>query len=365
MKIGIDINPILEKVVGKGFFLKNMLIELSKLDSKNEYFLYGFESPSLDLRENFKFKQIEGKPGLAWDLRCMVQASLKDRVNVFLTVKSFYSAILHPKSVFVIHDVGPLKIPSAYPENVVKSFKHLLKLALKLSKRIITPSSVTKSYIVNKYNISHKKIKKIPEAAPRWTRAKVEEEDIARVKKKYNLPENYFLFAGTLEPRKNLINLVKGFKEFKKNDKDDFKLVIVGKKGYKYDEIFKKVIDMEVSQDVIFTGHIPEFDLKPVFMLSNAFILVSILEGFALSALEAMACEKPVICSRSGAIKETVDNACLEVDPLKTSSIAKAMEKITSDKDLRDTLIKRGLKRVKTFSWEKSAKKLLRVFKEI
>jgi glycosyltransferase involved in cell wall biosynthesis len=365
MKIGIDINPTIEKVVGKGYFLKNIIQELGRIDRKNEYYLYGYEETVFDDRKNFHFVKIAGEPGVGWDIKCIMKARLDQKVDVFFTVKSFYSSILHPKSIISVHDVGPLKIPSAYPEKTVKNFKYLLKLALKFSKRIITPSSVTKSYIVNKFNISPKNIVKISEAVPSWTKRKVEEEDIKRVITKFKLPQNYFLFAGTLEPRKNLINLIKAFKEFKEESNNDYKLVIVGKKGYKYEEIFENVINLEVSQDVIFTGHIPEFDLKPIFKMARAFILPSILEGFALSALEAMACEIPVLCAKKSAIGETVGDACLEIDPLDIKSIAKGMNKISKDDDLRDLLIKRGKKRIKIFSWEKSAKKLLKVFEEV
>ncbi|MBN2015611.1 glycosyltransferase family 4 protein [Candidatus Dojkabacteria bacterium] len=365
MKIGIDINPTLEKTVGKGLFLKNILIQLTRIDKKNEYYLYGIERPNFELGENFTFIKIAGKPSFIWDQRCVFNAQFKNKVDVFFSVKSFYSAISHPNSIILIHDVGPLKLPSAYPQTVVKNFKNLLKLTLKRAKRIITPSSVTKSYIVSQYNIPHRKIVKIPSAAPSWTKRKIQDEDLKRVITKYTLPQNFFLFAGTLEPRKNLVSLINSFKKFKEKDTSGYKLVIIGKKGYKFEEIFKAVIDLELSQEVIFTGHVPEFDLKPVYVLAKAFILPSLLEGFALSALEAMACEIPVICSKKGAIGETVGDACLEIDPRNVDSIASALQIISKDKDLYEKLIQKGLKRIKIYSWEKSAKKLLKIFKEV
>jgi glycosyltransferase involved in cell wall biosynthesis len=365
MKIGIDINPILDKIVGKGFFLKNILLVLMEIDKRNDYFLYGTEYPNIELAKNFQFVEIGGNVGAKWDLKCVASAKLKEKVDLFFTVKSLHGAILFPRSVLAIHDIGPIKMPTAYPPKTVKNFKRLLPLALKRSKKIIVPSSTTKSHIVNHYKISHKKFVKIPEAVPSWTKAKIANEDIERVLEKYNLPQNYFLFVGTLEPRKNLINLAKAFSEFKKDDKDGYKLVIVGKKGYRHEEIFKNIIDLNLSQDVKFTGHIAETDLKPLYILAKAFVFPSVLEGFGLSALEAMACEIPVICSKKGAIGETVGNACFEIQPLKIESITKALKTLAKDKELSKRLVKKGLKRVREFSWERSTKKLLKVFKEV
>lgn len=365
MKIGVDINPTIEKVVGKGFFLKNLLETLSKIDYKNEYILYGYENPNFHLNSNFRFKRISGKPGLLWDIKCVLRSIFVERVNVFMSFKSFTSAILHPRSILSVHDLGPIKLPEAYPDQTNKKFKHILKMALKFSNIIITPSSTTKSYIVNEFNIPHKKIKKIYEAAPRWTKNRVKTQDFERVKKKYNLPDNYFLFVGTLEPRKNLSTLIDAFGDYKEKTESDYKLVIVGKKGFKFEELFKQAIDLGLAQEVIFTGHIPESDLKPIYVLAEAFVLPSKLEGFALSALEAMACEVPVLCSLKGAIKETVNKACLEIDPDKKETITKALITISKNSRIRNNLIKKGQERVKTFSWKKSAKKILKVFKSI
>lgn len=365
MKIGIDINPTIGKVIGKGFFLKNLLLKLSSIDKTNKYFLYGTSRPSYDLAENYKFVLIEGHPCLKWDLKCIRKARLKHKVDIFITFKSFYSAVLHPRSILGIHDIGPVSFPDGYPYETVRRFKYLLPITLKRTKRIVTPSLATKSSIVNYFKIDRKKIKKVPEAAPIWTKKKIEQEDLNRVKKRFNLPENYFIFTGTLEPRKNVISLIEAFKEFKEEDKEDYKLVVVGKKGYRHEEIFKRVIDLELTHDVIFTGHVARFDLKPLYALAKAFVFPSILEGFGLSPLEAMACGVPVISSRKGAIAEVVNKANLEINPFKVKQIKNALAKIAKDRDLRDKLISKGKKRAKEYSWEKSARKMLKIYDEV
>ena len=129
MKVGIDINPMLEKIVGKGLFLKNTIRVLQVIDKKNEYFLFGKEDPHIELPPNFHFVKIKGNLGSKWDFKCVALQKLRYRTQVFLTVKSFYSAIFHPHSVFGLHDVGPLQLPEAYPPATINKFRRLVPLS--------------------------------------------------------------------------------------------------------------------------------------------------------------------------------------------------------------------------------------------
>ena len=216
---------------------------------------------------------------------------------------------------------------------------------------------------MNHYKISRNRIVKIPEAAP-WADDSVQSEDIERVTQKYNLPEKYFLFVGTLEPRKNLIRLVQAFRLFCNETKENYKLLIVGKKSYSYEKIFKEVMNLQLTQQVVFTGHIPEFDLKPIYIRAVALVFPSLLEGFGLTPLEAMVCNIPVICSKKGALGEVIDNACFSIDPEDIQSIKNGMIQIITNPKLREKMIKRGKTRAKKFSWEKSGRKLLKVLEE-
>ena len=216
MKIGIDINPILDKPVGKASYLKNILISLNDSDSKNLYYLYGEEPHSINLGENFYFSRISKSSDLVWNIKTLMTSFIKHRLDLFFSVKSFWGPILHSNGVLKLHDVGPIKLPSFYPANTVKQYKRHLGYSLKKARKIIVPSASTKSYLLNKYKISSSKIVKIKEGVPRWTRINIKEKDKQKVKYQYNLPEKYFLFVGTIEPRKNLKTLIDAFEEYLK-----------------------------------------------------------------------------------------------------------------------------------------------------
>lgn len=365
MKIAVDINPLLGKSIGRGVYLKNLLYALSDRDKKNTYKLYGYEHPSIDLGNRFSFVQIAGSEGRRWDVKVLFRSIVVDKADIYVTTDSLLGAILHPHSILLLHDLAIIKYPNLYPKKVVSNYKKHLTLALRRARKIITPSSVTKSHIVDKFNIPRKKVVKISGGVPRWTRSEYTETVTNKILDLYSLPEKYFLFVGTIEPRKNLTTLIEAFKEFRASTEDDHKLVIVGKKGLGYEEIAKKLIDIGLSQDVIFTGFVPESDLKPIYSHATALVVPSYLEGFGLTPLEAMSCGVPVICSKKGAIGEAVADSCLDINPRDVGSIATAFSTIVKDESLVKELVEKGAKRVKKFSWKKSAIKLLKVFKEV
>jgi glycosyltransferase involved in cell wall biosynthesis len=365
MRIGIDINPTIEKVTGKGFFLRNLIENLGKLDKKNKYLLFGAEFPSYDVNDNFSFVKIDGNEGIFRDLKCAFLARFKYRTSIFISVKSIYIPILHPRTILEIHDIGPISFPQYYSPKKQKFYRRLLPISLRRAAYIVTPTNSTKNSIVNHFNIEREKIIKVPGAPPSWTEQEIGIEDKKRVIKKYQLPLNYLLFVGTIEPRKNLKNLIEAWKIFKAKSKIDYKLVIVGKKGYKYDEIFQKVINLNLTHDVIFSGHIDTNDLKPVYSLARALVLPSYFEGFALTALEAMKCEIPVLCNNKGAIKETVDDACLSLDPDDPNDIANSILKICNRDSLRQKLITKGVDQVMNYSWTKSTKKFISIIESL
>jgi len=365
MIIGIDINPLIKQPAGKASFLKNIINSLSDIDSVNKYYLYAYDYIELELKDNFKIKIIKGKVNFFWELKCFFVSKFIDRINVYFSAKSFWGPILHTKSVISIHDVGPLKYPFAYKPSTINIYKRMLKLAIRRVDKIISPSSYTKSFLVNKFKVKKEKIKVITEAPPGWTKLSVDNEDIDRVISRYKLFDKYILFVGTIEPRKNLENLIKAFKIFVDKTQSDIGLVIVGKRGYLHENLNKLVIDLQLSHKIIFTGHIPEVDMKPIYSKALAFVFPSIHEGFGLSILEAFACNLPVLCSKKGAIYETVGNACLEINPTNIEDIAEKINLITRDNDLREDLISRGRKRMKLFDWRLSSKKLLGVLRKI
>jgi len=205
-----------------------------------------------------------------------------------------------------------------------------------------------------------------------------DEEAIEAVKARYGIAGDYVLFVGTLQPRKNLIRLIEAFSPSTRLRRaqssrsgrrlsnpqspiSNLQLVIAGKKGWLYEEIFQQVEELELEGKVVFTGYVVAGDLPALLSGAGLFVFPSLYEGFGLPVLEAMACGTPVICSNASSLPEVAGDAALLVDPLDVEGLAAAMERVLGDEALRAELIERGFERARKFSWERCARETLDV----
>ena len=292
-------------------------------------------------------------------------------VDIFFSPHIFFSALSkNCPSVITFHDLSFEIHPEFYSYS--KNFWHFSmnpqKLAARASK-IIAVSKSTKDDLVNFYHIRPDKIKVVYSGMNRnrklgnWEIGKLNQ-----VKKKYNLPEKYILYLGTLEPRKNIIGLIEAFENLKKNTQypipnTQYKLVIAGAKGWLYKDIFKAVNKSSVKDEVIFTGFIEDQDKAILYQLADLFVYPSFYEGFGFPPLEAMTSGTPVITSNFSSLPEAVGDAALTVDPYNVDQLSIAMKNVLEDKDLRNRLVEKGFKQVEKFSWEKCAEETLEVLK--
>ena len=216
---------------------------------------------------------------------------------------------------------------------------------------------------------------------------------VESVKKKYHILGDYILYLGTLEPRKNIENLIRAYqlcflqgKGIDKpeeldnhngycdnnpeiEDKEEVtifpKLVIAGKKGWKYESIMELVREFHLEEQVICTGYVANEDVTPLINGASLFAFPSLYEGFGMPPLEAMACGTPVLVSNTSSLPEVVKDAGIQVDCLSTESIAEGMLKVLEDKAFGEELKKKGLSQAKKFSWENSAEMLNEVYKDL
>jgi glycosyltransferase involved in cell wall biosynthesis len=181
------------------------------------------------------------------------------------------------------------------------------------------------------------------------------------IRKKYNLPENFILYFGTLEPRKNLVGLIQSYEIFRRQTGSDkkYSLVLAGNSGWLCDDIFVQARKSDFAQDIIFAGFVDPADKIYLYNLASLFVYPSFFEGFGFPPLEAMACGVPVICSHTSSFPEVVSQAALTVDPYNFDEIAWAMKEVLTDKELGQDLVKDGLIRAKNFSWDKCARETL------
>ncbi|MBI4004923.1 glycosyltransferase family 4 protein, partial [Candidatus Roizmanbacteria bacterium] len=176
-------------------------------------------------------------------------------------------------------------------------------------------------------------------------------------------PTTYLLYVGTLQPRKNILTLIDAFHKLWKQIQT-YKLVIVGKKGWLYEEIFTKVQELNLQEQVVFTDYLPDDQLVALYKNAFCFILPSLYEGFGIPVLEAMSFSCPVITSFASSLPEIGGDACLYFDPHSSDDLVEKIQRLRDDTALRKDLIKKGRERIKQFSWEKCADETLNVIQQ-
>jgi glycosyltransferase involved in cell wall biosynthesis len=230
---------------------------------------------------------------------------------------------------------------------------------------IIAVSEATKRDLVRLTGTPENKITVIHEAAEPIYFPIHDHDVLSQVHAKYHLPEQYILFVGTIEPRKNLPTLIRAFHELIGKYKAQADLAIVGKQGWLYDQVYQLVGDLGLEKRVRFLGRVPSADLPHLYNASQMLVLPSYYEGFGLPPLEAMACGVPVVVSESSAIPEVVGDAGLRVACEDVEGFTVAMWRLLTDESLRTDMIAKGLKRVRCFSWERAARETLEVYRRV
>ena len=294
------------------------------------------------------------------------------------------------KRVITFHDLSFCHHHQFFsPSRKLWHFLTFPKSQARKADKIITDSQSTKEDLVRIYKINPNKIEVIYLGIGKdFKPLEINDPRFKKVMEKYGLSGNFILYFGTIEPRKNLISVIKAFelvkekflnpdletnwKGFegivtgkKKGVFSDLKLVIAGAKGWLYKDIFKAVKNSQHKKDIIFTGLIEDKDKPYLYNLAEVFIYPSFFEGFGFPPLEAMACGVPTIVSNASSLSEVVGDGAIMVNPYNVDELAYAIKKVLEDEDLRENLVKKGLKQAKKFDWDKTAKEVLEVFKKL
>ena len=371
MKVGIVADRLNRQRTGIGNYVYNLTKEFAKTNENREKVcLISYEDS--DLFPNLNkiiiknpFKNITKKSFYFWHI--YLQFKLKknnfnldivhspENTTLFIKLKS--------KKIVTVYDITPYVVPESFTPITLLRYKLLFSKTIKTADKIIAISNRTKKDLINYFNIPAKEIEVIYLAADEKFKL-LNKEEINGIRQKYNLNFPFILYVGTLEARKNIPTLIKAFYKLKKKN-IEHKLVIAGKKGWKYKNIFEIMEKLNLQNDVIFTGYVPDEDLPALYNVADLFVYPSLYEGFGLPPLEAMACGTPVITSNTSSLPEVVGDAGIMVDPYDVDGLADAMYEVLTDEGLRANMIKKGLERTEMFSWEKCARETLEVYKKV
>jgi len=374
MVIGFDGNEAnIEERVGVNVYAYDLLCAISKLlckwPRKHKLIVYLKNKSLLDMPKEtscLKYKVIKG--GGAWILRKLVPELLfgKSRPDIFFSPSHYLPPFTFMPGVCSIMDLGYLEFSGQFKKRDYWQLKVWSAISIYISKAVIAISNSTRKDIVRHYPFASKKIYlTYPAFDSKKFNTKIQEEDVRRIKKRYAIVGDYILFLSTLKPSKNLEGLFGAFSLIKEQFPRT-KLVVTGKKGWLCDTIYKKVEELRLKDDVIFTGFIPEEDKPAIIKGARLFVLPSFWEGFGLDVLNALACGIPVVVSDAGSLPEVAGNAGVYVKPDDIKGMSDAIKMVlTMDKMEYNKLVEKGLEQVKKFSWEKTARETLRILESI
>ncbi len=369
MKIAIDLRPLMAgKVSGVEVYIKSMLEALFELKTKHKFVLWYNAFKNIDTSH---FPKLPKNVKL---VRTRIPNKLFNLSLSLLRYPKLDKLIGKGIDVLWVPDPRPAPVSKACKKVITfhdlsfEDFKHSFNFKTRLWHRILRPkreateadaivavSKFTKNQLIEEYGIDKTKIKVIYEAAADYLRPLSFPKSFEIIRRKYDLPENYFLCLSTLEPRKNTSGIIEAYLAWQENTKVDVGLVIAGKK---YPKIFSET-KLKKHPNIHLTGFIDEEDKALLYQHALAFLYPSYYEGFGLPILEAMQCGTPVITSDATAMPEVAGDAALLVNPNDPRELKNAMHEVYRDEQLRADMIEKGFKQATKFSWKKAANKFL------
>jgi len=266
-------------------------------------------------------------------------------------------------TVLTIHDLSLLLFPATHEERRVKRARRRLPVMSRRATRIITPTEAVKSEVCEHLRVPREKVVVVNEA-PRRSFQPMPFEQAAATVRQLGLDEEFILYVGTIEPRKNLITLVKAFEEVLRSTSLRPQLVIAGKKGWLTDELFAYIDSAKLGDRLCLTGYLGDDELRALYSACRVMVYPALYEGAGLPTLEAMACGAPVITTNTPAIAEMVgDNARL-FSPADSRALAQHLVELLTTPAARESLSRAGIKHAAQFTWERAARKTLEVYRQ-
>jgi glycosyltransferase involved in cell wall biosynthesis len=363
-RFGYDPKTGLPRRVGSGEYCYQLLLNLNRIDKKNNYIIYLPQAPTVDLpKESSSWHYKIIGPRRMWTLFGLSLEFLlkRSKPDVFLSPTHYLPIFSPNRSLISVLDVSYIHFPQLFKSSDLNQLKNWTKFSLRKAKGVFTISQASKDDIIKEYGVPGYRIAITYPGIKAVSKAEPERLNMEELKKKYGIKKNYILYVGTLQPRKNVSRLIEAFSKLK----NDIELVVVGRKGWLYEEILEAPKKYKVENKVKFLESVSDEDLPSFYKNALCFALPSLYEGFGLPVLEAMKYGCPVIISNISSLPEAGGDAALYVDPENVDDIAKNLKLLIEDKVLREKLIEKGYEQVKKFSWEKTAKETLNVLTKI
>ncbi len=370
MIIGFDGSRAFSKdKTGTENYSFQLLSHLAKIDTENSYLVYirpGSSANKEHWPENFKFIKIPYSR--LWTQAGLAIQTFKDPLDLLFVPAHTYPLIRKPglKIIMTVHDLGAEYLPMMHNLKQRLYLSWITNYQLSSASKLIAVSKATKQDLLDKANIDPSKIEVIYEGVNDLGVNKFSSDTLVDIFNKFDIQKRkYFLFVGTIQPRKNLDRIIKSFAAFVKIYNSNLKLVIVGGKGWQYEPILALPKKLGINSQVEFIGRVKDDELKLLYKYAIALIYPSLFEGFGLPILEAFSNSCPVLTSKYSSMPEVAGEAAILVDPYKTENILEGLIKLSEDDTLRDILIQRGKIQLERFNWQKTAQQTLKLFERL
>ncbi len=374
MRLGIDCR-LFNVATGIGQYTSHLVRVLSRFISSEHHviLLADRDKPLTGLHDGFSIVRVPAHHRLVWANVYAPWMMRREHFDLYHAVDNLSLPVLWPKGVtryvLTIHDLIPLLYPEMVKRKHQYHFRIVIGRLLHLADAIIVDSECTRQSILERFAIPQQKLSVISIGVNTELFLPMEDpERLGKVRARYGLATDpYVLFVGNIEPRKNLLRLIRAYARLRErsNVPEKLRLVIAGPKGCLCEDVFALPVHLRLTEHVLFLGRVAAEDLPALYAGALAFVFPSLYEGFGLPPLEAMACGTPVVAAKVSALPEVVGDAALLVDPYNVEELAEAMYRVLTDTALHEQMRWKGLERAQLFSWEETARKTLKVYEEV
>jgi glycosyltransferase involved in cell wall biosynthesis len=367
MRVAIDARKLHD--FGIGTYLRNLLRQLAHLDRDTEYVLL-CHAHDLDaaahLAPNFR-TVLEPSPNYSLREQFHVPwVLLRERPSLFHAPHYVLPPAVTCRSVVTIHDCIHLRFPQYLSNRAAHLYaRAAMWSAVRRSNCILTVSEASKRDILHFFNVPPEKIVVVYNAIDERFSVDPIEEEVARVRERYQLDQRFVLYVGNIKPHKNLVRLIEAFDELRRGELEDLKLLIIGDQISKLPALRLAVHEHKLHKHVRFLGYMSDDTLAILYRLASVFVFPSLYEGFGLPPLEAMASGTPVVTSNLSSLPEVTGDAAILIDPYDVESIVDGMRRVLTNPTLAADMRVKGLIRAREFSWERSVMKTRSVYEAV
>ncbi|MGB0387139.1 MAG: glycosyltransferase family 4 protein [Ardenticatenaceae bacterium] len=381
-KIAVDGTAALAQGGGIGRFTHGLIQGLASVDHETQYTIcYAKDAtkiPPFDLPANFRWQRLGLTQKQAIWLWHRLHLPLP--IDLWLGRPTLYHSpdytlppLARARGIVTIHDLSFETLPEVHEPKLRRYLQSAVPYSIKRATHVFADSESTRQDIIDYYNTEPAKITVVyPGVEPRFRpfKANLPADGAAlhQVRSTYDLERPFILIVGTLEPRKNMATLIRAFARYRRQGKNELQLVIAGGGGWlsERETLQKLVVELALTDDVYFTGFVPDEQLPALINLAQAMVYPSLYEGFGLPVLEALACGVPVITARNSSLTEAGGHAAHYIDNARDAdALAHALTDVLHDQAKRQHMIAKGLDHAKKFTWESTGRQVVGLYKQV